>query len=58
MTFWDEHAKAEAEHAARERAKLPPSPLDAPDTCLECDHVGDDVFFGSCAECFRRWEES
>jgi hypothetical protein len=56
MGFWDEHAKSEAADAEAERAKLPPSAQDAPAMCLECGHLGTDVFFGSCGPCFDAWE--
>lgn len=56
MSFWDEHGKAEAAHAERERAKLPPTAQNAPATCAECGHVRDDVFFGSCGACFAAWD--
>lgn len=56
MSFWIEHERAEAALAESERAKLPPSLQNAPDTCLGCGHLGTDVLFGGCLTCFEAWE--
>lgn len=51
MTFWDDHARAEAE-----RRLKPDGACNAPQRC-ECGHVGQDVFFGTCRRCFDLQEE-
>jgi hypothetical protein len=53
MSFWEQHAQAEAAHAEAERAKLTPSAQNAPAECHECGHFGPDVMFGNCLTCFE-----
>lgn len=57
MSFWDEHAKAEAAHVEAQKAKLPPSAQNAPSRCV-CGHVGADVVIGVCDACFKLWDEN
>jgi len=57
MSFWDEHAKAEAAHDEARRAQLPPSSQNAPARCA-CGHVGEDVILGVCGPCFDLWDEN
>lgn len=33
-----------------------PQPTQPAHRCTECGHVGDDVMYGLCAECFKRWQ--
>lgn len=55
MSFWEEHAKAEAAHVEAERAKAPPSAQDAPSGCVDCGQVRADVLLGYCSPCFQDW---
>lgn len=51
VDFWEQHRKAEEAHAAEERAKAPPSVVNAPQQCQQCGVVDPDVFFGLCGPC-------
>lgn len=60
MGFWEEFD----ENGFKRRPQVKAAPVverrskhDAPELCLECGHLGTDVFFGSCGACFAAWEE-
>lgn len=53
MSFWEQHAKREAEHRL-----APNGAQNAPQECAQCGHVGQDVYFGTCYGCFKRWEDA